>query len=105
MAKQGALTSSSLDLSQLLDNYDMAFGRSTGRIDNMKTLQPEVGIDEYLRKRLTPAEVIREHQNEPAKAICNAILAHTVRQDEHLLQLGEEDRVDDKTVFVIKRTQ
>jgi hypothetical protein len=23
----------------------------------MKTLQPEPGIDEYLRKRLTPAEV------------------------------------------------
>src|SRR6516162_3952959 len=23
----------------------------------MKTLQPELGIDEYLRKRLTPAEV------------------------------------------------
>jgi hypothetical protein len=39
-----------------------------------------------------------------AKAICNAILAHAVEQDERLRQLGEEDRVDDKTAFVIKRT-
>jgi serine phosphatase RsbU (regulator of sigma subunit) len=61
------------------------------------------GSDE--KDRLQIGRIIREHQNEPAKVICNAILAHAVRQDERLRQLGEEDRVDDKTAFVIKRTQ
>jgi serine phosphatase RsbU (regulator of sigma subunit) len=53
--------------------------------------------------RLEIEQVIRENQNAPAKAICNAILAYAVRQDDHLKQIGEEDRIDDKTVFVIKR--
>jgi hypothetical protein len=26
-----------------------------------------------------------------------------VKQDEHLQQIGEQDRIDDKTVFIIKR--
>jgi hypothetical protein len=47
--------------------------------------------------------VIREHKDEPAKGICNAILEHAVRQDEHLRQVSEKDRIDDKTAFVIKR--
>jgi len=47
--------------------------------------------------------VIREHRDEPAKEVCNAILEHAVRQDESLTQASEPDRIDDKTVFVIKR--
>jgi hypothetical protein len=35
--------------------------------------------------------------------VCNAILKHAVQQDEHLTQASEGDRVDDKTVFIIKR--
>ena len=54
--------------------------------------------------RLQIEQVIREHQNEPARVICNAILEHAVKQDERLKQIGEEDRVDDKTAFVIKCT-
>jgi len=59
------------------------------------------GSDE--QDRLQIQQVIREHQNEPAKAICAAVLEHVVNQDERLRQMGEEDRVDDKTVFIIKR--
>ena len=53
--------------------------------------------------RLQLERVVREHQNEPAKEICSAILKHAVNQDEYLKQIGETDRIDDKTVFVIKR--
>lgn len=59
------------------------------------------GSDE--QDRLQIEGVIREHEDEPAKEICNAILKHAVKQDEYLKQISEEDRVDDKTVFVIKR--
>ena len=58
------------------------------------------GSDE--QGRLQIERVIREQKNEPAKEICNAILEYAVKQDAYLRQIGEEDRVDDKTVFVIK---
>jgi serine phosphatase RsbU (regulator of sigma subunit) len=60
------------------------------------------GSDEQDRRKIE--RVIREHKDEPAKEICNAILRHAVKQDEFLTQSSEADRVDDKTVFVIKRT-
>lgn len=53
--------------------------------------------------RLQIEQVIREHKDEPAKRICNAILEHAVKQDEYLRQVREKDRIDDKTAFVIKR--
>jgi serine phosphatase RsbU (regulator of sigma subunit) len=59
------------------------------------------GSDE--EDRLQIERVIREHKREPAKAICNAILEHAVQQDEYLQKIGEPDRIDDKTVFIIKR--
>jgi serine phosphatase RsbU (regulator of sigma subunit) len=59
------------------------------------------GSDE--QDRLQIERAIREQKNEPAKEICNAILEHAVKQDAYLRQIGEEDRLDDKTVFVIKR--
>ena len=59
------------------------------------------GSDEQDRLRIE--RVIREQKNEPAKEICIAILEHAVKQDAYLRQIGEEDRLDDKTVFVIKR--
>ena len=59
------------------------------------------GSDE--QDRLQIEQVIREHKNEPAREICNAILEYAVKQDEHLQQITEEDRIDDKTVFIIKR--
>jgi len=59
------------------------------------------GSDE--QDRLQIEQVIREHQSERAKEICNAILKHAVGQDADLHRTNEEDRIDDKTVFVIKR--
>jgi serine phosphatase RsbU (regulator of sigma subunit) len=59
------------------------------------------GSDE--QDRLQIEQVIREHKDEPAKGICNAILDHAVKRDEYLKQVSEKDRIDDKTAFVIKR--
>jgi hypothetical protein len=39
----------------------------------------------------------------PAREICNAILDHALRNDDRLRQIDEPDRVDDKTVFIIKK--
>jgi hypothetical protein len=40
----------------------------------------------------------------PAKEICNAVLERAVRMDDHLRGTSEQDRIDDKTVFIIKRS-
>jgi len=58
------------------------------------------GSDEEDRQRIEG--VVREHREATAKEICNAILEYAVKQDEHLREIGEEDRVDDKTVLIIK---
>jgi serine phosphatase RsbU (regulator of sigma subunit) len=47
--------------------------------------------------------VIREHCLLSAKDICNALLEFAVRKDDSQVQTGEEDEIDDKTVFVIKK--
>src|SRR5215831_15843676 len=59
------------------------------------------GSDSKVRQQLE--EVMREHYRQPAKEICNALLEFALSQDDHLRQVGEEDRIDDKTVFIIKR--
>jgi len=38
-----------------------------------------------------------------AKDICEALLELAANKDEFLLQNGEEDEIDDKTVFIIKK--
>jgi len=48
--------------------------------------------------------IMREHYREPAKEICSALLSHAVSQDDRLRQSGDADLIDDKTVFVVKRT-
>jgi serine phosphatase RsbU (regulator of sigma subunit) len=47
--------------------------------------------------------VIREHCLLPAKDICNVLLDFAVTRDDRLRETGENDRIDDKTVFIIKR--
>ena len=47
--------------------------------------------------------VMREHCLLSAKDICEALLELAVSKDELLLQNGEEDEIDDKTVFIIKK--
>jgi len=39
----------------------------------------------------------------PAKEISKALLAYALEKDDQLKQIHEKDRIDDKTVFVVKR--
>jgi serine phosphatase RsbU (regulator of sigma subunit) len=59
------------------------------------------GSDKEERQQLE--NVMRDHHVLSAKEICNALLEYAVKKDEHLRQIGEQDRIDDKTVFIIKR--
>src|SRR5215831_14697530 len=48
--------------------------------------------------------VMREHYRQSAKDICNALLDFAVKQDDILRQNGDAALIDDKTVFIVKRT-
>jgi serine phosphatase RsbU (regulator of sigma subunit) len=48
--------------------------------------------------------VMREHFRGSAKEICNALLDYAVQQDDILRQKGDSALIDDKTVFIVKRT-
>src|SRR6267143_1387462 len=60
------------------------------------------GSDKQARELLEA--VLREHYRQPARDICNALLDHAVKQDDHLRQNGDDALIDDKTVFIVKRT-
>ena len=47
--------------------------------------------------------VMRENYSKSARDICNALMEHATKDDDRLRQIGEEDHIDDKTVFIIKR--
>ena len=59
------------------------------------------GIEATRRKELEA--VMREHYSQPAKDICSALLQYAVEQDNRLRESGQQDLIDDKTVFIIKR--
>jgi len=60
------------------------------------------GSDKQARELLEA--VLREHYRQPAREICNALLDHAIKQDDLLRQNGDEPLIDDKTVFIVKRT-
>lgn len=60
------------------------------------------GSDEQAREQLEA--VVREHYRQPAREICNALLDYAVKQDSLIRQSGDEALIDDKTVFIVKRT-
>ena len=60
------------------------------------------GSDRQARELLEA--VMRQHYRKPARDICNALLDYAVKQDARLREQGDEDLIDDKTVFIIKRT-
>src|SRR5215467_7226270 len=60
------------------------------------------GSDKRARELLEA--VLREHYQQPAKDICNALLDYAVRQDDQLRANGDEALIDDKTAFIVKRT-
>ena len=92
--KRGRKRMKSSDVAEitLMSPGDILFLHSDGVYD---------GSDE--QDRLKIERVIREHKHEAPKEICDAILEQAVKQDAYLRQTGEEDRLDDKTVSVIKR--
>ena len=59
------------------------------------------GSDTEERRHLEA--VMRGHYLKSAREICNALLEHAAKEDDHLRQIGEENRIDDKTAFIIKR--
>jgi len=61
------------------------------------------GSDEEQRHDLE--KLMRDHYLFSAKDICNAVLERAVQMDNHLRDTGEQDRIDDKTVFIIKRSE
>ena len=60
------------------------------------------GSDKVERQQLEA--VMRDHHRQSAKEICKALLEYAVKKDDRLRQSGEQDRIDDKTVFIIKRS-
>jgi serine phosphatase RsbU (regulator of sigma subunit) len=48
--------------------------------------------------------IMREHCQQSAREICDALLDFAVEKDARLRQTGESDLIDDKTVFIVKRT-
>ena len=60
------------------------------------------GNDKEAREQLEV--VLRDHYRQPARDICNALLDHAIKQDDLLRQNGDEALIDDKTVFIVKRT-
>jgi serine phosphatase RsbU (regulator of sigma subunit) len=61
------------------------------------------GSDEEQRNDLE--QLMRDHCMLSAKEICGAVLQRVVRMDDALGDAAEQDRIDDKTVFIIKRTE
>jgi serine phosphatase RsbU (regulator of sigma subunit) len=60
------------------------------------------GTDNEERQHLE--SVMREHYRESPRDLCNVLLDFATSNDNHLRQIGEADRIDDKTVFIIKRS-
>lgn len=48
--------------------------------------------------------IMRDNYRSSARDICNALLDYAVKQDEILRQNGDAALIDDKTVFIVKRT-
>jgi serine phosphatase RsbU (regulator of sigma subunit) len=59
------------------------------------------GSDEADRRELE--QLMRGHSSRSARSICAAVLDYALRNDRHWRDNQESDRVDDKTVFIIKR--
>jgi serine phosphatase RsbU (regulator of sigma subunit) len=60
------------------------------------------GSEEEVRRNIET--VVRDCCNRSAKEICNAVLDYAVTRDSSLRDTGEQDLIDDKTVFIIKRS-
>ena len=59
------------------------------------------GSDQLQKQQLEA--VLRDNYWRSPKEICNALLEYAVKNDDVLRKNGDEDLIDDKTVFIIKR--
>ena len=89
--RQRQMNSSNIAEITLMSPGDIVFLYSDGVYD---------GSDEEDRLRLE--RIVRDHKERGAKEICNAILDYALKQDQYFHQIGEEDRIDGKTAFIIK---
>ena len=89
--RQRQMISSDIAEITLMSPGDIVFLYSDGVYD---------GSDQEARLGLE--RIVRDIKDRPAKEICNAILNYALKQDEYLQQIGEGDRIDDKTAFIIK---
>jgi serine phosphatase RsbU (regulator of sigma subunit) len=60
------------------------------------------GSDDQGRAQLEA--ILQQHHSESARDICSAIMDYALQQDDILRQAGDEALIDDKTVFIVKRT-
>jgi len=86
------MNSSDLAELTLMNSGDIIFLYTDGVYD---------GSDSEERRELE--HVMQKCYRQPAKDICNELLAYAAKKDERLRQSGEQDRIDDKTAFIIKR--
>jgi serine phosphatase RsbU (regulator of sigma subunit) len=92
LLRPAQITASDLDEITLMNIGDIIFLYTDGVYD---------GDDQQDKQEIE--QIFRECKRKPARYICNAVLDYALRNDEHLRQIGEPDRIDDKTVFIIKR--
>ncbi len=87
-----------------MDASDLADITLMGRGDILFLYSDGVhdGVDDTERAQLE--QVMQDNKDKTAREICDAVLGWAARRDEHWREAGEDDRIDDKTVFVIKRT-
>jgi len=90
--RKSQMTSFDSDQITLMNRGDIIFLYTDGVYD---------GDDEEQRQELE--QIFRECKQRPPKEICGAILDYALRNDDRLRQMDEADRIDDKTVFIIKR--
>src|SRR5437879_1895625 len=89
--RQRQINASNIAEITLMSPGDIVFLYSDGVYD---------GSDKEDRLRLEG--IVRDHKESGAKEICNAILDYALKRDQYFHQIGEEDRIDDKTAVIIK---
>jgi serine phosphatase RsbU (regulator of sigma subunit) len=55
--------------------------------------------------RLQLESILQEYYEKSARDICNAVMDYALAQDARLRQRGDQALIDDKTVFIVKRTE
>lgn len=91
--RQRQINSSDVGQITLMSPGDIIFLYSDGVYDGSDT-----------EARVALERIVRDHKHRPAKDICNAILDYALEQDDYLKQIREQDRIDDKTAFIIKHS-